>query len=165
MVQDLTSARNHELAEQVAELDRAWAGLSRAVTKTRIPPKGEADLTVAQYVALRDICERGPFTMGELAGLLAVAESTASRMVDRLVDAELVSRGADPADRRRVIVQATLRGRRLLARARRRRAAQMARFLERLSATERRQLVRLIGKLAAVASEDGGSADAEEARR
>lgn len=123
----------------------------------RVSPSGEeADLTAAQYVALREICERGPLRMGDLADVLAVAESTASRTVDRLVDTALVARRSDPADRRTVLVEPTLRGRRLLARARRRRSAQMGRVLRGLSASERAELVRLMQKIASVAAEIGG---------
>jgi DNA-binding MarR family transcriptional regulator len=106
------------------------------------------DLGPAQYYALVNIDELGPIRMGELAKTLKVAESTATRVIDRLVEAGVVARLPDPSDRRTVSVALTPKGRGLLARARRRRSRIMAGLLEVLEPEERDQLVRLFEKLA-----------------
>ncbi len=57
--------------------------------------------------------ERQPVTMTGLAAALGVPLSTATRMVDRLVEAGYAERLADPLDRRVVLVTLTESGRRL----------------------------------------------------
>ena len=53
-------------------------------------------------------------TIGYLAERLLVRHHTAVGLVDRLVDAKLVTRKPSQTDRRRVVVQITARGERLL---------------------------------------------------
>lgn len=135
-------------AEQVRRLERSWVILVRSLAARHFAKEG-LQLSVAQYYALHHIDERAPLRMGKLAKALRVAESTATRLVDRLVDLGLVARVTDAADRRAVGVVLTGGGRRLLARARRRRMRSMAELLERLEPVEREDLVRLFDKLAA----------------
>jgi DNA-binding MarR family transcriptional regulator len=57
----------------------------------------------AQVLAL--LHERGPLGMSGLSEALGIAPPQATALVDSLVDSGLVARGADAADRRRVIVE------------------------------------------------------------
>ncbi len=57
-------------------------------------------VTLHQFGALRHLVRRGPLTMHELAALMNISPSSATQLVDRLVQHGLVDRVADPADRR-----------------------------------------------------------------
>jgi DNA-binding MarR family transcriptional regulator len=91
----------------------------------------------------------GPLRMAAIAERLAVVPRTATDMVDRVEAAGLVARRADPDDRRSVLVELTLPGRRLLHRletARRESAAQV--FVE-LTPGRRADLLSLLRTLCA----------------
>jgi len=62
------------------------------------------DMTLAQYRALVELAARGPQRLADLAAVLAVERSTATRMCDRLARKHLVSRRRISADRRGVRV-------------------------------------------------------------
>jgi DNA-binding MarR family transcriptional regulator len=57
----------------------------------------------------------GAISIGELAEKLVVKHHSAGELVERLLQAGLVERRADPADRRRTFVFLSARGRGLLA--------------------------------------------------
>ncbi len=70
----------------------------------------EGRLTLPQYRLLVVLRRRGPTNLSRLAEELAVNPSTALRMIDRLVAADLVQRGAHPDNRRQVILRLTRSG-------------------------------------------------------
>jgi len=112
-------------------------------------------LTALQYTALT-VLERHPnLTSAELARNSFVTAQTMSDMVAALQDRGLVERHRDPADRRRLVLEVTSEGRRLLGRYRGRVAALEAEMLEGLSATQAQQLRRaLVSCRNALAGED-----------
>ncbi len=77
-----------------------------------------AGLAPGQYQALLALrgSPWGRLAVGELAAALEVRHHSAVGLVDRLEGLGLVGRHADAADRRRVLVSATARGERTLAR-------------------------------------------------
>jgi DNA-binding MarR family transcriptional regulator len=82
----------------------------RAHTRLRamLPdPKDHADYELLYRVGTLIGEEDGPLTMGELAGAADVPFSTATRLVDTLVDSGFAERLSDPDDRRVVRVQFT----------------------------------------------------------
>jgi DNA-binding MarR family transcriptional regulator len=81
---------------------------------------------------------------GHYADLLDVEPITLCRMVDRLEDAGLVERRADPADRRARRLHLTARSREKLARLRERLDALVDELLAGLSGAERDEFVRLL---------------------
>jgi MarR family transcriptional regulator, organic hydroperoxide resistance regulator len=70
-------------------------------------------LTAAQADALLVIGQAGPLSLNELGDLLIAEAGHPSRLVDRLVEADLVQRRPAEDDRRRVDLSLTPRGRRL----------------------------------------------------
>jgi DNA-binding MarR family transcriptional regulator len=70
-------------------------------------------LTAAQADALVVIGQAEPLSLNELGDLLIAEAGHPSRLVDRLVEAGLVERRPAAADRRRVELSLTARGRRL----------------------------------------------------
>jgi DNA-binding MarR family transcriptional regulator len=67
-------------------------------------------LELAQVDALSILVDGEGRRMSELADLLRVDASTATRAVQRLVDAGMAERSPDPCDRRGVVVSATPAG-------------------------------------------------------
>ena len=75
-------------------------------------------LSVSQCYTLDALAGAGSLTMGELAEKLCLKISSATRVVDPMVERGWVRRGSDPGDRRVCRVQATAKGRQLVARVR-----------------------------------------------
>ncbi|WP_018334746.1 MarR family winged helix-turn-helix transcriptional regulator [Actinomycetospora chiangmaiensis] len=72
-----------------------------------------AGLALPQWLVLASLADRGDLAMGELVAGTGLNDSTLTRVVDRLASLGLVYRGVDPADRRRVRVSLSARGRAL----------------------------------------------------
>src|SRR6516162_2599779 len=87
------------------------------------------DSVLAASRALVAVAARGPQGTAELAAVLAVNPSTATRMCDRLVRKGLVRRHRQAGDRRSVRIALTAPGRDLVAEVTRRRRAELARLL------------------------------------
>lgn len=77
---------------------------------------GDDELTLAQFRVLLLVAEGRAHAPGDLAALLEVHPSNATRLVDRLVTKGLVERDADEDDRRVVSLAATPSGRAVLGR-------------------------------------------------
>ena len=134
-----------------AQLDPYWLELGRFITAQRLRSPvyaGVGELTSAQLQAMVTLADSG-LRMSELAARLGVAESTATRLIDKLEGARLVKRGASPEDRRCVMAELTPSGRRLAGRLEESRRQYLAEILDTLQADERRELVRLFAKVAA----------------
>lgn len=74
------------------------------------------DLTMPQVRVLFLLLQEGPLRMSGLASTLDVSMSSATGLVDRLVDKELVGRWPDPDDRRSVLCALTDEGREMALR-------------------------------------------------
>ncbi|MDT8902545.1 MarR family winged helix-turn-helix transcriptional regulator [Anaeroselena agilis] len=93
-----------------------------------------------QMHVLFTLCERGCFTMSELAGEVLIAKQQLTPLVDRLVSAGLVLREPDQEDRRVVKIRLSPAGRDFLA-AKRREAIGL--FETRIACLDERDLERL----------------------
>lgn len=82
-------------------------------TNEALQPLG---VTAAQADALTVIGQAEPLSLGELGELLIAEGGHPSRLVDRLVEADLVERRPAGDDRRRIELSLTTRGRRLARR-------------------------------------------------
>ena len=69
----------------------------------------EKELTVPQFKTL-SLLAQGPERMGNIAGYLSTSLSSATSMIDRLVEKNLVERTLSASDRRVVTCQLTRRG-------------------------------------------------------
>lgn len=83
-------------------------------------------LSAARLSALSVVVFTGPLSVGKLAEAEQVRPPTMTRIVAGLEADGLVERRANPADGRRVTVQATAEGRRILDLGRQRRVASLA---------------------------------------
>ncbi len=115
--------------------------LMRTVRRLRVE-KDDADLSDGQYSVLALLDRHGAATPRELADLERVQPPSMTRTLAGLTDLGLVTRTADPADGRQVIVQLTEAGRSTVHATRRRRDAWLARRLADLTPEERETLAR-----------------------
>lgn len=97
--------------------------------------------------------EPGPLTPGELAEIERVSAPSMTRTVAALVGRGLVTRAADPVDRRQVIVAITGEGTALVAATRAQREAWMASRVARLTPGEQAVLAEAAQILAKVAAQ------------
>lgn len=123
------SRENDEALRRTAERLHAAAihllrRLRRNDAKTGVGP--------ARLSALSVLVFAGPRSLGELAAAEQVRPPTMSRIVAGLERSRLVRRRSDPADARRVVLEATPRGRRLMEAGRRRRVEDLAEGLREL---------------------------------
>ena len=106
----------------------------------------EHDLTLPKFLVLVSIIKRGgACPIGKLAEELFQSYPTMTGIIDRLVKDRLVARERGHSeDRRRVMVSLTTQGKQLLQRARQARRERMHHALEKFSARDRKEFVRLL---------------------
>jgi DNA-binding MarR family transcriptional regulator len=93
-----------------AAMDRVIAVFDRMMHKLmadHAPEMTAIDLTMSQAKALYLVIAAGELRMSDLAARLSITSSTATGLVDRLVELELLARHEEPADRRQVVVAPT----------------------------------------------------------
>jgi DNA-binding MarR family transcriptional regulator len=95
-----------DLAEALLATSRALVGIAiRGLAAV------STDVTLAQHRVLLLLDEREELSVGDVAQLLAVNQSNASRHTTRLVDLGLVTRDPAPHDARSVVLRLTPAGR------------------------------------------------------
>ena len=121
--------------EMAARLRLSNTRLHRALRR-----EAHSDLTPSQMSALATIDRLGPLTLGALAEHEGVAPPSITKIIAVLEDNGLVSRTADPADRRVTYAAATRKGTELVTESRRRKTAWLTERLRQLTSEERRRL-------------------------
>jgi len=123
--------------------------LRLAITRTarRLRQEAGTDLSPSQVAALATIECHGPLAPSEVAERERIRRPTATRVLARLVEAGLVERIPDPADRRAKLVRATARGSEVYATAREAIADIEREWTARLGATKMRELRELLQEL------------------
>ncbi len=132
----VTRARSQ--AELASVLRVAVMRMARRLRNER----ADDSLTLTQLSTMGTLNGHGQLTLGDLAAAEKVQPPSMTRIVSALEDRGLVSRAADKADKRLVLVQLTEAGSDLLAANRRRRDAWLNKQLRDLSAEEREALWR-----------------------
>lgn len=140
---DEASAKPYSLDEQVGFLLRQASQRHTAIFAARMI----ADVTTTQWAALSRLKERGPCSQNLLGRLTAMDAATVKGVVDRLVGRGYAEAAADPNDSRRLLIALTEEGDALVSRATSAAHDITEATLEPLTATERRSIVRLLGKL------------------
>lgn len=124
--------RSHGLDHEVDDhLVEAFLTASRVLVAVaaRSLAAGNADITLPQYRTLVVLASRGAQRVADLAELLGVNSSNATRNCDRLQRRGLVRRDRDTDDRRAVRVSLTPAGEHLVQQITRARRAEIARIL------------------------------------
>lgn len=105
------------------------------------------DLTLGQFdilATLRRHDADGGLTPGRLLRGVMLSSGGMTNRLDRLEEAGLIARRADPTDRRGVVVELTAKGRKVIDAATATRFAEAAGSLPELSAGERKQLAEFL---------------------
>ena len=92
------------------DLERLSAGYRRylaAIVMFHLAAADEVGIGATDYQALNVLDVDGPMTSGELAQRLALSTGATTRLIDRLEASDVARRVPHPADRRRVMVEAT----------------------------------------------------------
>ena len=121
----------------------------------RLRQEAGAGLSPSLTAALATIERHGPLTPSDLAVRERVQRPTVTRVLARLEETGLVSRAADPADRRSSLVSISAEGASLLAEMRTRKDAFLATRLEGLDDAERETLDRAAAILERMLEEGG----------
>lgn len=136
---------NKSLVDDYQVIEHALQRLMWTEQKRFAALLDQHDLTLPQFLVLASIHQHGTgCPIGMLADEMFQSYPTMTGIVDRLKNAGLVSRGADPNDRRKVVISLTQAGRALLDRAKNARRKRMARALSQLSRQDRREFLRLL---------------------
>ena len=102
----------------------------------------QIDLTLPQLKTMVVLAGPGSIRMSQLSQMLGTNLSTMTGIVDRLVERGLVERGADPEDRRIVLVQLAEQGRREISRLFSLGSAQLAALLDVVSTADLEMVAR-----------------------
>lgn len=145
------------ITETAARLRFAIARTARRLRQEAAAAEPGQTLSPTLTAALATIDHSGPLTPSELAKRERIQRPTATRIVNRLEEAGLIERTADPSDRRACLLATTAEGRALLKRLRNRKNAYIARRLNKLDADELATLERAAGILERMLDDDSGS--------
>jgi DNA-binding MarR family transcriptional regulator len=101
----------------------------------------------AQYLLLRVLEAKGPTPTATLADLLLLDDSTVTRQIASMEEADLVARQPNPNDRRSSLIHATRYGLTVMRKMRRMRLDRIDRLVADWTASERDTLAMLLQKL------------------
>ncbi len=118
---------------------RLRAVIGRLARRLR-PTLAGSGLTPSQTSVLFTIVKLGPIRLSELAQIEDINPTMLSRIAAILADAGLITRSADPSDRRSAFVEASAAGRRMRERIRRERALALDAHVQELDEDSRRLL-------------------------
>ncbi|WP_158544877.1 MarR family transcriptional regulator [Blastococcus sp. TF02-9] len=137
----------------------ALLGAVRAIMRVSLHAADEiGTVSVVQLRALTVLSETGECNLAGLAQGVGVTVSTTSRLVDRLVAAELVERRRSPRTAREVVITLTPRGRATLERYDQLRMDDLRRSLDVLDGAETEAALKLLRAI-------GAAGDPTAARR
>ncbi|OLZ70581.1 MarR family transcriptional regulator [Streptomyces amritsarensis] len=134
-------ARLRELPSRL--LGQASTHAQRLVTEAL----GRADAHKWHYAAMVALEESGPVSQAALSDRTGIHRSDLVAVINELAERELVERAPDPDDRRRNVITLTPLGRRRLRRLEQILDTAQDELLSPLSAAERAQLTRLLGRI------------------
>lgn len=129
------------LQQQAEKLDRLTKDLLR---KFQMRDRNEISccgVSVSQCYTLDTLGEHGEMSMVQLARKMFLDKSTMTRVIDGLIERELVVRRFDEGDRRVIYITLTAAGRKLLEGIRAQQMISLRLILERIPAPERQKLL------------------------
>jgi DNA-binding MarR family transcriptional regulator len=148
------------LNASAATVDEASIGL---VEMTVAALSATSQLTVLQVRVLLAIDQHGPTNLQDLADRLRISAPSASRLIDRLVDARLLRRGRAVHSRREITLSLTAHGSRVLRTFRQLRQEAIQEVLTRMPPEDQLSLVRGLESFSRVASQVGTYSKEESA--
>jgi DNA-binding MarR family transcriptional regulator len=140
------------LGGRAASVDEASIPL---VEMTIAALSATSQLTVLQVRVLLTVDQHGATNLQDLADQLRISAPSASRLVDRLVDAQLLTRGPAAHSRREITLSLTAHGSRVLRDFRRLRQEAIQQVLVQMPPDDQSSLVRGLESFALAASRQG----------
>src|SRR6476469_5613584 len=134
---------------QHVDIARSMDAIRAGVRALRINTRSielEIGISLAQLFVLQQVAQRPATSLNDLAERTATHQSSVSVVVRRLVDRGLVTRRSDATDKRRVQIELTPAGEKLLEGAPETIQTRLMLALEQFSSSERKQLAALLGK-------------------
>jgi MarR family transcriptional regulator, organic hydroperoxide resistance regulator len=101
--------------ERIARIAEMYPQIMKVMGRLRSTLHEGMDLSYNQFKMLLAINDNGTCPLTTLATELSIAMSSASEMVDKLVNIGLVCRSVDAESRRRVTIQVTPKGEKLIS--------------------------------------------------
>jgi len=89
--------------------------LMMRVIRAKVRANSSPELSVPQFRALAFLGRNEGAMLGDVASFLVLTLSAASKLIDGLVIADLVTRDSDPLDRRKIVLKLTASGQRKFA--------------------------------------------------
>lgn len=136
--------------EKIERIAQLYPVIMRVMGRIRSIVHEGMDLTYNQYKMLLTIYDKGNCTLNVLARELQIAMSSASEMVDRLVNLGFVYRTVDEDNRRQVMIYTTEKGEELIRELRRGIVENYRTLLERLPPRDQERLVVAFENLAEI---------------
>jgi MarR family transcriptional regulator, organic hydroperoxide resistance regulator len=131
---------NRNKAEAISEIINLQQRASKVLASYAIDSWRKLDVPMAQFKSLFIIVNKGDINFSELARDLGVTSGNVTGIIDRLVDQGLVARNPNPEDRREIRLEATEKGRDLLANLMEAQTKDMAQILTHMSLEELKAL-------------------------
>jgi DNA-binding MarR family transcriptional regulator len=100
--------------EKIERIARLYPAIMKVMGRIRSVLHDGMDLSYNQFKMLLTIHDKGNCSLNALAGELNIATSSASEMVEKLVNLGFVGRSVDAESRRRVNIYTTEKGRQLI---------------------------------------------------
>jgi len=141
--------------DEATDLVTALLTASRALVgvSARTLADVEDTVTLTQFRTLVILDGHGGINLNRLAELLDVNSSTAMRMIDRLLVADLVTRRDKSANRREVLLDLSAAGKRIVRQVTSRRRTEIARIANQIPERQRDALVAALRAFAVAAGE------------
>ncbi len=141
MIEDQRSPdRDDTLAE-------AFRSVAHQLRRISVESLAHWEVSPSQSRALRTLTRHGSIRLSELSEHLRIAPRSATEVVDDLQAKGLVQRQPDPQDRRATLVAVTEHGIEVGQAIRSAQGTEAERLFDRLSATDRAHLARILRKL------------------
>lgn len=128
-------------------LAEALRSVAHRLRRISVESLARWEVSPSQSRALRVVARHGAIRLTELSEHLRIAPRSATEVVDYLQAKGLVERRPDPQDRRATLVAITEHGIEIGAAIRSAQGAETERLFDRLSATDRNHLARILRKL------------------
>lgn len=128
-------------------LSEAFLSVARQLRGTSQATLAPWDITPAQLRALRVLGHHGTQRMSDISDHLHIAARSATEVVDALESRGLVRRLPDPGDRRATLAELTDHGAKVLSAISAARGTEAERIFNRLSASDKAHLLRILRKL------------------
>jgi len=147
----MTPATDHSLTplnlKEVDSLASIIMVMQRRFLASLMGELSRGKVSFPQFFLLGHLCTQGPSGMSCIATLMDHSMPAATGLVQRLEKLGYVKRSADKEDRRKVLVQATTKGSRLVEGIRQEMAANLEKVMERLEPTEQRAWLDIYRKI------------------